>query len=588
MILELTIRDFAIIDLVRISFSPGFNVMTGETGAGKSIIIDAVGALLGGRAGVEFIRSGAKSSSVEGVFLLPADDAEVCEPLRTVLEEYGLEAEDGSLILSREMSASGRSVARVNGRAVPVSVLQQVGRALVDIHGQSEHLSLLRVGRHLDFLDSYGDLLDLRREVAERVESLRRVRRQIEDLVRDERELARRVDLLTFQVNEIDSANLHSGEEAELETERLLLVNAEKLKRAAEMAYQALYEGEEPQRSVLDLFDDVVASVVSLAKLDASVAEQQRILDEVRYQLDDVACFLRGYRERIDRDPARLEAVEERLSLIRNLKRKYGASVDEVLHFRDKARAELESISSGEERLADLRAEETRLLEGLALVCERLSDARHDVAGKLSRAVEEELASLAMEKSRFAVRIERKVSDKGITLSDGQRCDFDATGIDSVEFMLSPNPGEPIKPLAKIASGGEISRVMLALKTVLAQADPVPTLIFDEIDSGIGGRTAPIIGRKLWNLSRSHQVICVTHLPQIAAVADGHMTITKTVKGERTATSVQALTEEGRVEEIAAMLGGATSDVARENARELLWAAKRWKEDHGASTDKES
>lgn len=588
MLLELTIRDFAIIDLVRITFSPGFNVMTGETGAGKSIIIDAVGALLGGRAGTEFIRSGARSSSVEGVFLVPSGGAEGGETLRAVLEEYGLEAEDGSLILSREISAGGRSLARVNGRAVPVSVLQQVGRALVDIHGQTEHLSLLRVGRHLDFLDSYGNLLDLRREVAEMVGSLRQVQRQIQDLVRDERELARRVDLLAFQVNEIDSANLHSGEETELEAERLLLVNAEKLILAAEAAYQALYEGEEPQRSALDLLDDVSAGVASLAKLDASAAEQQRTLEEVKYQLEDVARFLRGYRERIDRDPARLEAVEERLTLIHNLKRKYGASVDEVLAFRDKARTELEAISSGEERLADLRAEEARLLEALADVSERLSNARHEVAGKLSRAVEEELASLAMEKSRFEVRIERRASDKGITLADGQKCDFDATGIDSVEFMLSPNPGEPMKPLAKIASGGEISRVMLALKTVLAQADPVPTLIFDEIDSGIGGRTAPVIGRKLWNLSRSHQVVCVTHLPQIAAVGDGHMSITKVVKGERTTTSVQGLTDEGRVEEVAAMLGGATSELARENARELLLAAKRWKEEHGAGEDKKS
>lgn len=582
MLLEITIRDFAIIDLVRISFSSGFNVMTGETGAGKSIIIDAVGALLGGRVGAEVVRTGAKAASIEGVFLLPGSGWESRNALMALLEEYGVEKDDdGTIILSREVSASGRTLARINGRTVPVSVLQQVGRTLVDIHGQTEHLSLLRVGRHLDFLDGYGGLLNLRREVADAVSRLRQVRRQIEELTQDERELARRVDLLTFQVNEIDSAKLHPGEEEGLESERVLLVNAEKLILAAEGAYQALYEGVDPQRSILDLLDDVSAGVGSLARLDPGVAAYEKALEEARYQLEDVAHFLRGYRDRIERDPQRLEAVEERLMLIHNLKRKYGASVEEVLAFRDKARSELEGISTSEEKLADLRAEETQLLKRVAQAAERLSIERRAVAGRLAAAVQEELASLAMDKSRFEVLVEQRLSDGGVELSDGRVCEFDATGVDNVEFLLSANPGEPTKPLAKIASGGEISRVMLALKTVLAQVDPAVTLIFDEIDAGIGGRTAPVIGRKLWNLSTSHQVICVTHLPQIAAFGDGHLSIRKEVKGERTATFVEALDDDQRIDEIAAMLGGASTGVARENARELMSGARRWKEKHG-------
>lgn len=583
MLFELAATNFAIIEQLHLTFGPGFNVLTGETGAGKSILIDAVNVLLGGRCGPEFVRSGAEQARVEGIFTLPVegnagDDGEL--PLTALLDEYGIVGDEGTVILSREIQRSGRTVARINGRAVPLSTLQQVGRALVDIHGQGEHLSLLRVSQHAGFLDRYAGLLERRRALAAGVAELRQVQTEIERLLRDEREQARRVDLLSFQVQEIRNAGLHPHEEEALVAERLLLSNAERLSTGADAAYRLLYGGSHDERAALDALGEAVAHVSQLAKLDPSLAQHLRTLEEASDQLQDVADSLRRYRDGVEFNPARLEAIEERLDLIQRLKRKYGSSIAEVLHFGEAAAAELDNIAHGEERLAMLRQREAALRTDLGRQAEALSAARQEAAERLAAAVEQELGDLNMAKTRFKVGFERRETPDGLPLGDGHSYAFDSTGVDRVEFLIAPNPGEPLRPFAKIASGGETARLMLALKTILTRADAVPTLIFDEIDVGIGGRSGQIVGCKLWNLTAGHQVLCVTHLPQIACYGDVHFQISKAVVAERTVTTVQTLAEEERVAEVAAMLGGATESLAaQENARELLARAGRLKQD---------
>lgn len=580
MLAELYIKNFAIIEELHLRFGPGFNVLTGETGAGKSIIVDAVSTLLGGRAETGVIRSGADEARVEGIFLLNKAMQEVILPL---LRRDGLEGEDEeTLILAREIRRGGRSICRVNGRAVTLKVLEEIGRRLVDIHGQTEHLSLFRVREHLDLLDRYGRLWPLRERVAAKVRELRQVRQELEGLLRDERELARRADLLAYQVREIASANLRVGEEEELESERARLANAERLMELADEAYRALYEGEEGQLSAIDLLGQVARNLAELERLDPGLRGQQQVAEEAACQLEELARSLRAYRDTIEYNPARLQQVEERLDLIYGLKRKYGDSIAEILAFGEEAQRELESIVHSEERVEELRAREDALLHEIGELASRLSAERRAAGDRLAKAVEAELAELGMRGARFAVAIERREAEDGAWV-EGRRYAFDERGLDRVEFLIAPNVGEPLKPLAKIASGGEASRLMLALKTVLSAADKTPILIFDEIDAGIGGRAGGVVGRKLWSLTAEaspdgvgHQVLCVTHLPQLACYGDVHFKVAKDVVGGRTIASARALSEEERVEELAAMLGTATA-VTRQNARELLERVKEVK-----------
>lgn len=573
MLVELNVKNFAIIDELKLHLSPGFNVLTGETGAGKSIIIDAVSTLLGGRADSTMVRSGTDEARVEGIFHLNETVKEVILPL---LQKDGLEGDDEDiLVLAREIRRQGRSICRVNGRAVTLGTLESIGRHLVDIHGQTEHLSLLRVREHIDFLDRYGGLWPLRQEVADLVRELRQVRQELDALIRDERELARRADLLTYQIQEITSANLRVGEEEELNEERIRLANAERLMELADEAYRALYEGEEGQLSAIDLLGQVAHNLADLERIDPSLKEQRQAAEEVSYQLEDLARSLRAYRDSIEFNPARLRQVEERLDLIYNLKRKYGDSIAEILAFSEAAQRELDGIVHSEERVEELRAREVELLRQIGALSARLSAQRRATGERLVEAIEAELKDLGMEGARFGVAIEQKEAEGGVWVGD-KRYAFDTTGIDRVEFLISPNIGEPLKPLAKIASGGETSRLMLALKTVLSAADRTPTLIFDEIDVGIGGRAGGVVGKKLWSLTAGtgprgigHQVLCVTHLPQLASYGDVHFKVDKGVVGERTLTRVQQLTEEERVEELASMLGTATR-ATRRSAQELL------------------
>lgn len=590
MLVELTIRDFAIISWLHLRFGPGFNVLTGETGAGKSIIVDAVSLLLGGRGDTEFIRSGTDRATIEGTFALDGETQAIINPL---LEHDGLEGDDlAILILSREIRREGRNVCRVNGRAVSLKVLAEIGQHLVDIHGQTEHLSLMRVREHADLLDRYAELWPAREQLADLVRHLRQVRSELAGLRRDERELARRVDLLQYQVSEIEAARLEPGEEEELAQERTRLANAEHLRELTDEAYNALFGGDEEQASAVDLLQASTRALSGLARLDPATGSLQETADTVSYQLEDLVESLRIYRDRIEFNPRRLNQVEERLALIHSLQRKYGDSIEDVLAFADRARRELDAIEHSGERIAELETEEDRLLHEIGRVGEDLSTRRREAGERLAAGIEAELAELSMARARFAVDLAWRDDAEGAYVNGSdqergrqRRVAFDLTGLDRVEFLVAPNVGEPLKPLVRIASGGETSRLMLALKSVLAQADRTPTLIFDEIDTGIGGRIGSVVGQKLWGLTvgdggkvRNHQVLCVTHLPQLASYGDLHLHVRKGIVDQRTITSVHSVDGDQREQEIAGMLGALTEQT-RASAREMLAASK---EDKGA------
>lgn len=587
MLSEINISNFAIIEELHLKFHHGFNVLTGETGAGKSIIIDAVGSLLGGRAQSEFIRAGTDQTRVEGVYSLDETARAILIPL---LDENGIEHEDDNLIVTREINREGRNVCRVNGRAVTLSVLQRIGESLIDIHGQSEHLSLLRVREHIDFLDRYGNLWDQRAKVAEQVRALRAVRNELKSLMRDEREIAQRVDRLTYVVDEIAQADLKAGEDENLKRERELLGNAELRANLADHAYRALYGEGEEEKGAVDLLNAAGQAISGLEKYDPSVKGLVEEMDGALAQADDLARALRSYRDAIEHDPERLAEVDERIDLISRLKRKYGNTLEDVLKYADASAAELSTITHSKERIEELTKQESQLLKEIGKSSMALSQARKVAGEKLSKEIEAQLQDLGMQKAKFGVALERTEDPNGVEES-GKRVAFDTTGIDRTEFMVSPNPGEPLKPLAKIASGGETSRLMLAMKSVLAVADNTPTLIFDEIDQGIGGRTGGIVGHKLWALTPTaqrsnnaphHQVICITHLPQIAAYGDAHFKIHKEIVGERTLTKIEELNESERVAEIANMLGTETA-TTRQNAAELLGDVKSLKHAESAA-----
>jgi DNA repair protein RecN (Recombination protein N) len=496
---ELNIADFAIIDELTLSFDPGFNVLTGETGAGKSIIIDAVSMLLGGRADTTFIRAGSDRASVEGVFRLSNYLRARIDP---ILEREGLEGDDpDTLVLGRELRGTGRNFCRVNGRTVNLSMLEEIARPLIDIHGQHEHLSLMRVREHQRFLDRYAGLDDQRRTVAAKVGELNQARQELADLLQDEQHLARRIDQLTFQVDEIVAATLKPGEEDELTTERNRLANAEQLNQLSGDAYRMLIEaGSDEQLSAVDLLGQAARLVASLVKLDPSLTDYEQAIDGLTDQVQDLAGSLRDYSDEIDFDPARLQEIEERLTLIFNLKRKYGQSIEEVMAFGERAQAELDTISHSEERIEELREIEETLRHTIGAMALELSRARREAGQTLAGGVIDQLADLGMEQSDFAVDVQWVEDVEGVYVETDEgvkTISCDERGIDQVEFLISPNPGEPLKPLVKVASGGETSRTMLALKTVLAAADETPTLIFDEIDQGIGGRVGGVVGRKL-------------------------------------------------------------------------------------------
>lgn len=566
MLTELRIDNFAIIDHLELSFTPGLVTFTGETGAGKSIIIDAVEILLGGRADVTMIRAEAERANVEGIFQIPQT---VRSTITAILEREELLDNPETITLGREIRHNGRSIARVNGRNVNVSLLSELGEYLVDVHGQSEHLSLLRVRNHLGLLDAFANIDNELTAYSKTYSHLGAIRRELADLHQTESEAARRVDTLNYQINEIEAARLRPDEEEELRTEHNRLANAEGLASLAQEALQSLDEGTPESPSTIDLFGQVVHALGGVTRLDSSqssLEEQAQLLFD---NLTDLARNLRYYLEGIEFNPKRLDQVEERLSLIHNLKRKYGNTIQAVLAFAQDARRQLDTITHAGERIEELEAEEAQLLNQLGKEGQVLSQKRHAAAQKLEQTLEDELANLNMKSAHFKVDFQQRPEVDGVPLDDGLCVAFDATGLEHVEFLVAPNPGEGLKPLVKIASGGETSRLMLAIKNVLARADHVPTLIFDEIDQGIGGRVGSIVGRKLWELGRQHQVLCVTHLPQLAAFGDQHFRVQKNIKGGRTLTQVEVLQGEKRLLELAQMMGEVTEGTRR-SAQELL------------------
>jgi DNA repair protein RecN (Recombination protein N) len=566
MIVELRIENFAIIDRLELQFKPGLITFTGETGAGKSIIIDAVETVLGGRADASMIRSGVERANIEVTFRLqPKERPELFE----ILNREELLDDPDQLTLAREIRANGRNVARINGRTVQVTLLREIGEQIVDVHGQSEHLSLLRVREHLGLLDRYAGSGDLLQRYSETYRTLVATRRELDELRKAESEAARRSDLLNYQINEIDGARLQPGEEEELRSERTRLANAESLASLAQQALVGLDEGTPESPSTTDLYGQVVTALSGLARVDPSqeeMVEQSQLLFD---HLADLARELRAYLEGIEFNPKRLDMVEERLNLIHGLKRKYGESISDILRFAENARQQLETIANAGERIEALQAQEGTQLQELGQRGLALSEKRRAAAQALKAELERELVDLRMSGAEFSVDFQEQLDPGGVPVGENRRLAFHPTGLERVEFLIAPNPGEGLKPLVKIASGGETSRLMLALKNVLARADNIPTLIFDEIDQGIGGRVGTIVGSKLWRLARFHQVICITHLPQLAAFGEQHLHVEKQSQADRTLTVVEDLMGDARLRELAEMMGE-LSEGTLQSAREML------------------
>lgn len=574
MLQELHITNFAIIDDVHLKFTKGFNIITGETGAGKSILIDAVNTALGAQADRDFVRSGAEKATVEVSFGVPPV---LQTQLQTMLEDDEIDfSEPDEILLSREIKARGRSVARINGTIVKLSTYREVGAMLVDIHGQSDNLSLLKPRLHIYLLDRFADLEESRATLTTLVKRLQQIRHEIEGLQQDEAALERRIEILEYQIQEIETAHLRPGEDEELKAESNRLANSERLLEFTTEVERLLNGDDLGEVGAVDLLGEAALILSRITPLDPSINDLAELAETVSVQVEELAEGMRRYGERIDLTPGQLDKIEERLALLSNLKRKYGGSIEAVLGFLERARRELDGITHSEERLEELQAQEDDLLYQIGGLAANLSQRRQKAAQKLARMVEEQLKDLRMEAARFEVRIEQHPDEGGCYVND-QRLAFDATGVDDVEFMLATNFGEPIKPLAKVASGGETSRSMLALKQVLSQADQTPTLIFDEIDSGIGGRLGAVIGQKLWRLADGHQVLCITHLAQLASFADVHFRVRKKVVGKRTITEVDQLDGNGRLAELAEMLGAET-DSARQSAHELLEMARQIKD----------
>ena len=571
MLTELHIQNFAIIDKLDLRFDSGLIILTGETGAGKSIILDAVVMLIGGKADTTFVRTDSDAAFVEAVFHLTGPEKEA---VHFVLNREELMDDPNYVVLMREVRKEGRSVARINGRTVNVGLLKELGALLIDIHGQAEHLSLLDPRAHLGLLDRYAEVVQPLGDYRQTYHSILNLRRELADLRKAQSDSDRRIEMLTYQSEEIESARLKVGEDEELRKERDRLANAESLAENAQEALAILDEGSPETPAATDLIGQAAQALATLAKIDAGQVELSNQAEILLETISDVVHTLRDYLEEIEFNPKRLDAVEERLDLIHSLNRKYGGSIPTVLVYGADARKQLETITGAADRINELEMREANLLEKLAKKGMTLSEKRKSAAVKMSKGIEAELNDLKMQSARFNVDFQTKPDVNGAPTQSGARIAFDQNGFDRVEFLIAPNPGEGLKPLAKIASGGETSRLMLGLKNILAKADEVPSLIFDEIDQGIGGRVGMVVGHKLWNLSRTHQVFCVTHLPQLAVFGDQHYQVQKLVDNGRTLTKVDKLEGEPRLLELSQMLGEVGEGTLR-SAHELLQLARQ-------------
>lgn len=563
MLQSLYLENIALIEKLGIELFPGFNVLTGETGAGKSIIIDAVNFVLGERTSRDLIRNGAVRAKVEAVFNLNEGDAAFA-----ALDALGIEYDGNELILSRELSAAGRNACRVNGTLVPVASLKSVSDTLVDIHGQHEHQALLDAENHISYLDAYCHAESL--PIIEKIDAI--VSRRNELMLKrnsgfsSEREREREMDMLRYQIEEIASANLEAGEEERLNAEKTVLLNAERIRTALETAHMALSGAEEG--SALSAIDTARRSMRDIAALNKDYEALGDKIEELYYAAEDISFVLRDTSENVESDMQRLEEIEQRLKLISDLKRKYGRTVEDVIDFGKDAGTKLNELENAEALAVELDAKLDKLKAEYNVAADELSKVRRAAGDRLKRDVLNELKDLGMAKAMFDV-----------ALSDASGGEPRKGGRETAEFMLSANPGEPLKPLEKVASGGELSRIMLCFKSIFADNDRVPTLIFDEIDTGISGRTAAVVGEKMLGIAKKHQMICVTHLAQIAALADAHLMVRKYDDGKNTFVETRQLNEEEKVQRIAQMMDGESdSPSALTHARELIARADKIKE----------
>lgn len=557
MLQELAIHDFAIIEQLSVDFSTGMTVLTGETGAGKSIIIDAVGILVGGRGSADFIRTGTKKATVEGMFSIPAGAL-----TQNLLQHYGVGSDDDqdTVVLQRELFTSGRNVCRINGHLVNTSTLKAVGETLVDIHGQNEHQELMHPEKHLSLLDQYAadQIKPLLAAYQQRYADWKDLAGRVKERVANEREWAQRLDMLQYQAREINDAHLQPTEEDDLTSERDRLNHFQQIQDALQTGYGVL-NGDDDEAGVIDRLAEAMAALQNIAHLDADYENMAESLGNAYYALQDVGSDLSHQMDGLEYDPARLEQVEDRLATITQLEHKYGATVPDVIAFGQKVNDELDEMNDTQGSSDELKVKLAKAQTEALAAAKKLSATRVAAAKQLSKDIHQQLADLYMAKAVFDVHF---------TVHEDQ---LGPTGIDSVEFYIQTNPGEKLRPLARTASGGELSRIMLALKTIFSQADGVTSIIFDEVDTGVSGRVAQAIADKISRISRHSQVLCITHLPQVAAMADHQVHIAKTVKSGRTMTRLTPLTGTGRVEELARMLAGTTiTKLTKEHAQELL------------------
>lgn len=541
MLLELTIRNIALIESLCIEFAQGFNVLTGETGSGKSIVVDCVNLVLGGRADRDFIRTGAEKGSVQGLFDI-ANNARA----KSFMDELGIDCSDGLIAVCREISRSGRNVCRISGVIVPLSTLKQLTGMLLDIHGQHVHQSLLSPMMHIEFLDAFGDEghQALRKSVSSMYAERSALASSLKKLMKDSSEKERLADILSFQVNEIAAAKLKKGEEEKLTAKLRVLENSEKIQSSVENAYVMTYRGDGRMISAQEALLRAADSMEGLSSIDTRYAELASRLRELYYSVQDVGYELRDVLDHLSYDPALIDKISERLDLIDKLERKYGPNLDDVIAFGEQAAARLSAIQSSDASIEEQKKQLKNLDAALKTSCGQLTASRRSLAESLAASIMEQLRDLGMGKTRFEVRVDPEAKPS-------------ADGADQVEFMISPNPGEPLRPLATTASGGELSRIMLAMKAIAMDVDGVNSMVFDEIDTGVSGRMAQVVGEKMCRIACNRQVLCVTHLPQIAALGNAHYLVEKRVENDRTETLVRRLDEEGRVHEISRLVGGA-------------------------------
>ncbi len=550
MLKELNIRNLAIIDDLTVRFEKGLNVLTGETGAGKSIIVDALGLALGDRAQNDLIKAGEKEATVQAYFELEDISA---------FPEIGIDVSEG-IVLRRIISSTGKSRAYINDSMVTLQTLSEVSKSLVDIHSQHEHQSLLTADKQRLILDSYGDHMHEIEQVRELYAVVQSLREEFNALTERIKERAHRIDLLSFQINEIESAGLKPEEKQTLEEERKILSNLSRLKELTETSYALLYEAD---GACTENLAKILSKLRDMQAVDPSIADTLSLAESAMPLLEDAAIALRVFKDKYNLDPERIDEVQDRLDQIKRLQKKYGESIEAILDYKRTASEELESLGASDERLQAVEAELKKNVEALLTVARTLSEKRKKTAKKIEDLIEKTLRELAFNNSQFRIEVCQETDQEG-------KCKINFNGIDRIDFLFSANIGEPLKPLAKIASGGELSRIMLSLKSILADVDHVPVLIFDEVDAGIGGKTADSVGKKLLRISGKHQLICITHLPQIASLADHHLRIEKRQKADRVSVSVHELSGTERQDEIARMLSGTVTEISRRHAEELL------------------